>query len=505
MKNTMIFPLFWKFTIAIILVVVVFGTINLYLVDYAVYDLFRTELTRHGKITAKTISTRSITPILYNDMALLNQIVTEQKQIDSNIAYIFITNKNGEILAHTFDEYVPADLLHINSPGEKSSIGIKKIQSKQDPSIIIRDLAASIMDENLGVVRIGLLEENYFQSMNITKKIFIVMIAVFLFIGITGAFVFSYIITTPIKSISKISQKIDLGTLDLTEADVFLSLNKSRLAKWKHFIWINDEIDILAANFEEMISRLKATYNDLQKAQNNLFQSEKMAALGILSSGLAHEVNNPIAGVKNCIRRLNDAPENLAQNISYLKMMDEAINKIDIVVGGLLNFSRKPELIFTKVNLVEVIENVLLLTSFQFEKNRISIQKKYNHSPKFILASPNHIEQVILNLVLNSIDAIEEKSINTAPFNGQITLSIKELDANYCIEVSDNGIGIDKDYIKDIFTPFFTMKKNRQGTGLGLAVCYSIVDQHSGHFLSEINSNGGLNISAILPKYKISK
>ena len=97
MKRRKIFPIFWKFTIAVVLIVMVFGTINLYLIDYAVYDLFRTELTRHGKITARTISTNSITPILYNDQAMLNQIVMEQKQIDSNIAYIFIIDKRGEV------------------------------------------------------------------------------------------------------------------------------------------------------------------------------------------------------------------------------------------------------------------------------------------------------------------------------------------------------------------------------------------------------------------------
>jgi len=232
-----------------------------------------------------------------------------------------------------------------------------------------------------------------------------------------------------------------------------------------------------------------------------LFQSEKMAALGILSSGLAHEINNPIAGIKSCIRRLENDPNNLSQNIKYLKMMSEAINKIDVVVGGLLNYSRKPELVFSKVNLVEVIENVLLLSSFQFERNRISIRKNYNHVPKYILASPNHIEQVVLNLILNSIDAIEEASMNDEYFIGQITLSINETDENYDFKLTDNGVGISEEYIKDIFTPFFTMKKNRQGTGLGLAVCYSIIEQHDGQVSCKINNDGGLTVWVTLPKF----
>ena len=502
MKRRKIFPIFWKFTIAVVLIVMVFGTINLYLIDYAVYDLFRTELTRHGKITARTISTNSITPILYNDQAMLNQIVMEQKQIDSNIAYIFIIDKRGEVLAHTFEKFVPGALQKSNEPTSKHEIGITKIQDKLEPSIIIRDLAVPIMEGNLGVVRIGLLEENYSKSMNATKRVFIIMVAVFLIVGIVGAFIFSYIITTPIKIISKISGDIDLENLDVTETNVFITLYESRLAKWKKSIWTNDEIDILTQRFGEMVSRLNLAYNDLQKAQNNLFQSEKMAALGILSSGLAHEINNPIAGIKNCIRRLENAPDNLNQNINYLKMMSEAINKIDVVVGGLLNYSRKPEMIFSKVNLVEVIENVLLLCSFQFERNQISIHKKYHHAPKYILASPNHIEQVVLNLILNSIDAIEELRMEDQSFIGEISLSIGEDDESYHFDLVDNGVGIKEEYLKDIFTPFFTKKKNRQGTGLGLAVSYSIIEQHEGHFSCKINDNNrGLNVSVALPKY----
>lgn len=502
MKHKLIIPLFWKFTIALLFTVAVFGTINLYLINNAVYDLFQTELTKHGKITATSIASRSIVPIVYNDIATLDQFVTEQKKIDQNIAYIFIVNQNGKVLAHSFQGAVPSDLVSINIPTENELLSIKKITKKNFEGSIIRDMAVPILEGSLGTVRIGLLEEDYYQSMKNTKSIFLIMVIAFSFVGIIGALIFSYIITKPIKDISEISKKIEFGSLDILEADFDIAINRSGLVKWKNILNANDEIDYLVSSFGEMVSRLKTTYCELQQTQRSLFQSEKMSSLGTLSSGLAHEINNPIAGIQNCIRRLKEAPDNLQQNISYLEMVGEAVNKIEMVVGGLLDFSREPDLQFKKVNLVELIENVLVLTAYQFEKTKISISKQYNHKARYIFASRNHIEQVILNLVLNSIEAIEEDKQNRPKKMGEVVFELKGKDSMYEIEVSDNGIGLKESMLENIFDPFFTRKKIKPGIGLGLAVSYSIIEQHQGNFKTRINNKGGLSISFSLPKFQ---
>jgi two-component system NtrC family sensor kinase len=502
MKGKLIIPLFWKFTIAILLIVAAFGTINLYLINYAVYDLFQAELTRHGKTSATSISSRSIDLIAYNDIAALNQYVTEQKQIDQNIAYIFIVNQNGKVLAHSFHRAVPPDLISINIPNEKEQLSIKKIKRKNDKESIIRDVAVPILEGSLGTVRLGLLEEGYYQSMIRTKNTFFIMIIAFSFVGIIGALIFSYIITKPIKDISEISKKIELGTLDIQVADYDSTINRPELVRWKNILNANDEIDYLITSFGEMVSRLRTTYRELQKTQLELFQSEKMSSLGTLSSGLAHEINNPLAGIQNCIRRLKESPDNLKQNISYLELMGEAVNKIEIVVGGLLDLSKKPEMQFNKVDLVELIENVLTLTAYQFEKSRISISKQYTHKARYIMASSNHIEQVILNLVLNGIEAIEEAILQNPEKKGEMVFTLRSSAQMYDFELSDNGIGIEKNKLGNVFDPFFSLKKIKQGIGLGLAVSYSIIEQHRGNFKARINNAGGLSFSISIPKFQ---
>jgi len=503
MKDKLTIPLFWKFTAAIAFTVAVFGTINLYLINNAVYDLFKKELTRHGTITAKSISIRCINPIVYNDLATLNQIVTEQTQIDSNIAYVFILDQNDNVLAHTFEQGVSNRLIKSNNSvnGETS---ITKIVSQQNPNILIWDMAVPIMDDNLGQVRIGLFEEDYYHSMNRTKNVFIVMVVIFFLIGIIGAFIFSYVITTPIKGISRISRKIELGTLDLLEEDFEKSLNKYEIAKQKSSLRVKDEINTLISSFRDMVSRLKTTYLELQETQRSLFQSEKMASLGILASGLAHEINNPIAGVQNSIRRLKESPENLQQNISYLEMMEDAVKRIEVLVSSLLNLSRKQDLKLGKVNLVEVIENVLFITAHKFEKTRISISKQYNHVEKNIIGSTNHIEQVLLNVVLNSIEAIEEERIQNPELNGEIIFRITDKEDYYNFKITDNGIGLGlaENQLENIFDPFFSKKKIKQGVGLGLAVSYNIIKQHNGEIKAKINKYKGLSFTITLPKFK---
>ena len=131
MNRQLNIPLFWKFTIAIIGTVALFSIINLYSINYAVYGLFETELMHHGKITATSIAERSIDPIAYGDLATLDRIVTDQKNIDPTIAYIFIIGKNKNLLAHTFEQTVPTDLLNANNNSADDSIYTIKIQRKE--------------------------------------------------------------------------------------------------------------------------------------------------------------------------------------------------------------------------------------------------------------------------------------------------------------------------------------------------------------------------------------
>lgn len=494
MTNKLFVPLFWKFTIAITTIVTIFGSINLYFINFAVYDLFEKEINRHGITITKSVAERSVDDILYDDLSSLNKLVADKKRIDSNIAYIFIVDENNHILAHSFNDIVPLSLLSLKTNKDKETI--QRVVDKRSAKNSIRDFSIPILQGNLGKVRVGIFEESFNTSINKINSFFLLMVLLFLALGVFSAFIFSYIITLPIKKISKLADNLDLNSTQLN-LEIFKTENFiQNLLQNKH---IEDEIDVLTVKFNEMVFRLKNTYADLNEAQISLIQSEKMASLGTLSAGLAHEINNPIAGIKNCIRRISEAPENVKQNVVYFEMMEEAVLKIEKVVGGLLNFTRKPKLEYTKVQLKDIIDNVLLLSAFQLEKSRITLIKKYTESIPLILVSSNQIEQVILNLLLNSIDAINEKKEKNPDFNGEIYFDLHKNEEYVEFEISDNGIGIAEDQLQAIFDPFFTLKKIRQGTGLGLTVCYNIIEQHQGKIVAKLNSKEGMKFIISLP------
>lgn len=494
MTNKLFVPLFWKFTIAITTIVTIFGSINLYFINFAVYDLFEKEINRHGITITKSVAERSVDDILYDDLSSLNKLVADKKRIDPNIAYIFIVDENNHILAHSFNDIVPLSLLSLKTNKDKETI--QRVVDKRSAKNSIRDFSIPILQGNLGKVRVGIFEESFNTSINKINNFFLLMVLLFLALGVFSAFIFSYIITLPIKKISKLADNLDLNSTQLN-LEIFKTENFiQNLLQNKN---IEDEIDVLTVKFNEMVFRLKNTYADLNEAQISLIQSEKMASLGTLSAGLAHEINNPIAGIKNCIRRISEAPENVKQNIVYFEMMEEAVLKIEKVVGGLLNFTRKPKLEYTKVQLKDIIDNVLLLSAFQLEKSRITLIKKYTESIPLILVSSNQIEQVILNLLLNSIDAINEKKEKNPDFNGEIYFDLYKNEEYVEFEISDNGIGIAEDQLQAIFDPFFTLKKIRQGTGLGLTVCYNIIEQHQGKIVAKLNPTEGMKFIISLP------
>lgn len=494
MTNKLFVPLFWKFTIAITTIVTIFGSINLYFINFAVYDLFENEINRHGITITKSVAERSVDDILYDDLSSLNKLVADKMRIDSNIAYIFIVDENNHILAHSFNDIVPLSLLSLETNKDKETI--QRVVDKRSAENSIRDFSIPILQGNLGKVRVGIFEESFNTSINKINNFFLLMVLLFLALGVFSAFIFSYIITLPIKKISKLADNLDLNSTQLN-LEIFKTKNFiQNLLQNKH---IEDEIDVLTVKFNEMVFRLKNTYADLNEAQISLIQSEKMASLGTLSAGLAHEINNPIAGIKNCIRRISEAPENVKQNVVYFEMMEEAVLKIEKVVGGLLNFTRKPKLEYTKVQLKDIIDNVLLLSAFQLEKSRITLIKKYTESIPLILVSSNQIEQVILNLLLNSIDAINEKKEKNPDFNGEIYFDLHKNEEYVEFEISDNGIGIAEDQLQAVFDPFFTLKKIRQGTGLGLTVCYNIIEQHQGKIVAKLNPTDGMKFIISLP------
>ncbi|MBI4930761.1 MAG: two-component sensor histidine kinase [Bacteroidetes bacterium] len=500
MKRTFI-PLFWKFTIGIVLAIILFNAINIPIIWHTVSGSLERELNQRGVFIAKSIAEKSLSSMLYDDVAELNNIIDRTRGIDSNIAYILISDNKNNIIAHTFENGIPAELIKANSLKNNSELNVVLIQDENENSKYIRDIAVPVLGSKNGTIRVGLYENQIRKDINFTYNYLIIVLLLFLILSLLIAFLYSYVITTPIKFISQTANEINLDSLQEI-LDKKIVLEKSFSFKLRRLFFSHDEIDILYNKFIEMIERLEKTHTELQQTHKSLLNSEKLASVGILASGIAHEISNPISGIKNCIRRISSDPVNVSQNINYFTMMTEAANKIENVVQGLLHFSYKHEFVLTKTDIHSPLEHALLLASYHLEKSNITTINKIPANQFFISASQNQFEQVLLNLLINSVDAIIEKRKKENNNDGEIMIYCKSDLENVFLYIKDNGIGIPKDKLDKIFDPFFTTKQPGQGTGLGLPISYNIIKQHNGEIKIESEYGIGTLITIVLPVYK---
>ena len=228
---------------------------------------------------------------------------------------------------------------------------------------------------------------------------------------------------------------------------------------------------------------------DRKRMEQQLIFSEKMAAIGELAAGVAHEINNPLDGLLNCILRIQRDPDNVKQTQEYLDLMEEAIRRIEATIGKLLDFSRPHELSLTAVNLNEVVSETIGLLEYGASEKGIQIQKRFQDQIPFLHGDKHLLEQVIINLSLNAITAMPEGG--TLRFEtGETTIDGIIGQPIVFVRVVDTGIGIGESVIDRIFDPFYTTQITEKGTGLGLSVSDRIVRQHNG--VIEVESKEGI-------------
>lgn len=252
-----------------------------------------------------------------------------------------------------------------------------------------------------------------------------------------------------------------------------------------------DEIGELAESFNQMMVELDRARERERARRSQLAHTEKMAAVGTLATGVAHEVNNPLAGMLTCIENMRNNPEDREMHDRYLGLIHDGIERIERTVANLLDFSRQQatELRPTPIN--ACLRGVLDLAGYQLRKNRVSVRLELDTREPLITADRLRVEQLFLNLVLNALQAM--------PAGGTLTLRTLRRGSYEVAEVRDTGAGI-PDAIRDrIFDPFFTTREVGEGTGLGLAVSDSIAAAHDAEIEVESRPGEGSVFRVVFP------
>jgi signal transduction histidine kinase len=254
----------------------------------------------------------------------------------------------------------------------------------------------------------------------------------------------------------------------------------------KHLL--DDEIGQLIGGYNDLCERLDKTQKDLDMTMQQAFYSEKMASLGQLTAGIAHEINNPLGGLLNCVKTMEEEPENIELHNRYLPLLDKGLKRIEHIMFQLLNFGRKTPLTYSKVDIDEVIRECFELLEYRLKD--IALTLDLNLAEHFCI-DVEALRQIIVNTVLNAIQAMPE--------GGQLTIRTKQIYSRIVIVIKDTGTGVDPEIKDKIFDPFFTTKEIGEGTGLGLAVTYALIQQMGGTIEMESEPGKGTVFSITLP------
>jgi two-component system NtrC family sensor kinase len=379
---------------------------------------------------------------------------------------------------------------------------IRKGQSWLARTFVVRDWYITayepirdLQGKTVGMLYVGMLEAPYIDLQNKVVYSFFAIGVVGVLIVLLLSFFITTGITRPLREMLRATRRIAAGDLSV-EIPISSKDEIGQLAEsYKHMLaglkQARQELEGYGRTLEEKVEQRS---QQLKKIQTQLMQSEKLTSLGRLASGVAHEINGPLTGVltfsHQMMRKLKDHPE-LQQE---LEMIAKEATRASAVVRGLLDFSRETQPQKRPCNINELVLHTLSLMEGQAVFRGIKILKNFDPQIPLVLLDANQIQQVLINIILNSADAMPAGGILA------ITTQVDPGDAYVQVQFSDTGLGIPEKNLHRIFDPFFTTKGDKRGTGLGLAVSYGIIERHHGQIEVQSEEGKGTTFTVKLPQ-----
>ncbi|TKB61751.1 MAG: PAS domain S-box protein [Nitrospira sp.] len=230
---------------------------------------------------------------------------------------------------------------------------------------------------------------------------------------------------------------------------------------------------------------------ETKKLERQIRNAEKLASIGQLAAGVAHEINNPLGGILNCLYNLRKGTPSPTRQEEYWASMEHGVRRVQKIVRQLLDFSQQHEPAFSPADINRIVDQVLGLTTHLFVPNQIRLETFLTHDVPSVMVDRHMIEQVLMNLILNAVQAMKS--------GGVLTIRTSVAEGICRVEVNDTGSGIPASVLPRVFDPFFTTKGEGEGTGLGLSVNLGIVERHGGKILVESEVGKGTTFTLCLP------
>ena len=424
--------------------------------------------------------------VFFSNPNRFSQIVRTQKEL-RKVDEIYLIDSSGNILvANTnnpedefttpseeeFSKALEGKAVPIDRSIEKKTAVMIKVNNFIDTYLFvsknIEPKLLQYLDDTEQAVNFYYTVENNRTGIKITFAIiYIIVVAMLLFLTIVFAITFAERLTKPIVNLISASKSISSGQLDSKVPD----------------IESDEEIKTLNKNFNNMIERLK-------KQQDKLLDAERYSAWETVARKLAHEIKNPLTPIQLSIDRLRGKySEKLKDEkkdfVNYLETINRQIKDIEGLVNEFSDFARMPLPILKKTNVLEIVNRSIEF--YKMSNKDLKIELKDSSKEKYFINGDNEqLHRVFLNLIKNSIEAIQEKKQKVTNLQGKINIEIIKNNEYIVIKMLDNGTGFSD--IKNITKPYFTTK--RDGTGLGLPIVTKIINEHKGDINFTKNTKG---------------
>ncbi len=468
---------------ATVLIMVLLVSILLVIEQREVKAIFE-EQKEKGVLIAKNIAYLNLPAFIQWDEEGVRENIEEQ--IDENLVYVvFYGRYNNLFVGTSFIEgyketYLYGDLGE--EVDEKSYLFERKKFVDEKSTQILRILEIEVpifvrgSPKRWGSIKIGLSLEEMRAEILKTRLMLIFIGCGGLLLGVFGAILLARRITGPLK-------KLVEGTVKISKEDFSQKID----------ITSQDEIGNLAQSFNDMSRKLLLARERMEVASNKLIQAEKLASIGRISAGIAHEIRNALTSVKLNIQKLVQSDRLDEVEKEHLSISQEGIGQMEKFVKELLDFTRVSELNLARFSLEQILDESIKTLADTLELKKVVLEKSYEEGLPQVLVDADKLKQVFLNILRNAYEAVEEKG----KINISLSLLKEQEGSKIRVFISDNGSGIPEENRETIFEPFYTTKAS--GIGLGLPIARKIIEQHRGTIRVKENAAQGTSFEILIP------
>lgn len=428
------------------------------------------KLEAEGRLLLTSIQPPIVDAILYEKIGVLEEnaglLDNFVEEIVGNrelpVIYAFITDDNGKVVAHSnYQEFGKRyhDPLTIAALTGDGFLGRKVADYRTGDPVFDMAMPLRIAGKSWGALRVGVSLAPLERELSTLKVQIVTFSGIFFLISNAFFYLVGLAMSRPLKRLSTAMAEVDYESLEVT-----VPLKRS-----------NDEIGRLQESFGEMLSRLKQSERERRRAVARMIQNEKLATIGKIVAGVAHEVNNPLMVMSASLFHLEGkVPRELRR---YLESHKEGIERIESIVRQLTDFSRVGSLDLQPVTSDLFFSEAVRFAGMAIKKHDVRFVSN-DAAPRTVLSiEKGKLHQVVLNLLLNAADA--------SPPGGVVQLLAGIDGGDYLLAVRDQGKGISPEEMERIFEIFYTTKPVGEGTGIGLAISKEIVEMHGGNISVE--------------------